>query len=212
MVIDRKLKNTFGGISKLYDEVRPSYPKEAIDKIFKVAHLSNHSIILDIISSFEEIKLLPESFDLIVSAQAFHWVKPEVGYPKVYKLLKLGGVFVLMSNLLDFNRSRFTKDLKKYFIKYCPKYHYAGYGKNNRNFKRRIKLYTKFNKIQAYSFYNRLPYSKDKLKKLLDTFSWVATLPPKQKKIFFKQIDARLSIQKEPIMIPYETELIMAVK
>ena len=47
---------------------------------------------------FEEFSASPGSFDLIYAATAFHWVDPEVGYPKVLALLKPGGVFARFAN------------------------------------------------------------------------------------------------------------------
>ncbi|NLT11574.1 MAG: class I SAM-dependent methyltransferase [Clostridiaceae bacterium] len=46
---------------------------------------------------FESALLDDESFDMIYSATAFHWIKPEIGFPKVYRLLKSGGVFAWIS-------------------------------------------------------------------------------------------------------------------
>lgn len=46
---------------------------------------------------FESALLGDESYDLIYSASAFHWIKPEVGFPKVCRLLKSGGVFAWIS-------------------------------------------------------------------------------------------------------------------
>jgi SAM-dependent methyltransferase len=43
---------------------------------------------------FQDYECPPDSFDLIYSASAFHWIPKETGYPKVYDLLKSGGVFV----------------------------------------------------------------------------------------------------------------------
>ena len=40
---------------------------------------------------FEDFSADPGSFDLVYAATAFHWVDPEVGYPKVMALLKPGG-------------------------------------------------------------------------------------------------------------------------
>ena len=42
----------------------------------------------------------PESkFNLVISATAFHWVSPEVGYPKAASVLEPGGHFARFSNL-----------------------------------------------------------------------------------------------------------------
>jgi SAM-dependent methyltransferase len=42
---------------------------------------------------FESALLGEDSFDLIYSASAFHWINPEIGLPKVCQLLRSSGVF-----------------------------------------------------------------------------------------------------------------------
>ena len=49
-------------------------------------------------SSFEEWPLAASAFDIVVSASAFHWIQPEVGYPKVDRALRDDGYFVLLWN------------------------------------------------------------------------------------------------------------------
>ena len=49
-------------------------------------------------SSFEEWPIEASAFDMVVSASAFHWIQPEVGYPKVADVLRNGGYFVLLWN------------------------------------------------------------------------------------------------------------------
>ena len=49
-------------------------------------------------SSFEEWPLAASAFDIVVSASAFHWIQPEVGYPKVARALRDDGYFVLLWN------------------------------------------------------------------------------------------------------------------
>jgi len=51
-----------------------------------------------ITSTFEDVVLQDDSYDLIYAASAFHWVEAKIGCPKVYRLLKNGGVFALFRN------------------------------------------------------------------------------------------------------------------
>ena len=51
-----------------------------------------------VISKFEDFAAESGSYDLIYSASAFHWVPEEIGYQKVYDLLKRGGVFARFAN------------------------------------------------------------------------------------------------------------------
>ena len=47
---------------------------------------------------FEELDFPPDSFDLVFSASAFHWVPEEIGYRKVFDMLKSGGAFARFAN------------------------------------------------------------------------------------------------------------------
>ena len=49
-------------------------------------------------SSFEEWPLEQSAFDIVVSASAFHWIQPAVGYPKVADALCDNGYLVLLWN------------------------------------------------------------------------------------------------------------------
>lgn len=51
-----------------------------------------------ITGKFEDVLLEENSFDLVFSATAFHWVPEEIGYPKVYSILKEGGAFARFAN------------------------------------------------------------------------------------------------------------------
>lgn len=42
-------------------------------------------------TAFEDWELAEKAFDLAISADAFHWIPPEVGYPKVARALKDSG-------------------------------------------------------------------------------------------------------------------------
>ncbi len=46
---------------------------------------------------FESVQLDENDYDLVYSASAFHWIPQEIGLPKVYRILKSGGVFAWIS-------------------------------------------------------------------------------------------------------------------
>ncbi len=48
--------------------------------------------------AFEDWPLQPGAFDLVLSAEAFHWIEPEVGYAKAAGALKEGGALALCWN------------------------------------------------------------------------------------------------------------------
>ena len=59
---------------------------------------SDHSRFSVITGKFEDAVLPEDSFDLVYSASAFHWVPEEIGYPGVLRILKPGGAFARFAN------------------------------------------------------------------------------------------------------------------
>ncbi|WP_445634424.1 class I SAM-dependent methyltransferase [Nostoc sp. DSM 114161] len=49
-------------------------------------------------TSFEEWQLKPLEFDAVLAASSFHWISPEVGYPKAANALKENGYLILLWN------------------------------------------------------------------------------------------------------------------
>lgn len=71
---------------------------------------------------FEETAFEPESYDLIYSASAFHWIPEEAGYRKVYALLKSGGAFARFANrpYKDKEREGLHEAIQKIYAVYMP--------------------------------------------------------------------------------------------
>ena len=61
----------------------------------KFSSYPNFSVIT---AAFPDISPPDNSFDLIYSATAFHWIPEEAGYTKVFALLKSGGIFARFAN------------------------------------------------------------------------------------------------------------------
>ena len=69
-------------------------------------------------SDFETFALENNSYDLIYSATAFHWIPEEVGYAKVFNLLKSGGVMALFWNHPAREEGEFETAIQKIYAKY----------------------------------------------------------------------------------------------
>jgi len=67
---------------------------------------------------FETAAFANESFDFIYSATAFHWIPEEVGYAKVFSLLKSGGVMALFWNHPAREEGEFETAIQKVYEKY----------------------------------------------------------------------------------------------
>lgn len=73
---------------------------------------------------FEDIDLDGE-YDLVYSASAFHWIPEEIGYKKVYDMLKDGGVFARFANhpFRDKEKAELSAEMDRIYAEYYCKYH-----------------------------------------------------------------------------------------
>jgi len=61
-------------------------------------NLSDYPKIQVAVGNFEEYPLAENSFDLVISGTAFHWIDPEIGYRKVAQVLRPAGTLALFWN------------------------------------------------------------------------------------------------------------------
>lgn len=71
---------------------------------------------------FEDFECDSHSCDLIYSASAFHWIPEELGYTKVFNLLKSGGVFARFANhpYKDKGRKELDSAIQTLYSIYMP--------------------------------------------------------------------------------------------
>ncbi len=135
-------KSWYSPAAEAYAKLRPRYPKDLIQRVVEVAHLSSSSKILEVgcgpgtatvafaqfggsmdclepnpefcqlarqncahypnveirNTSFEEWPLEAEKFDTVLAATSFHWIDPEIGYPKAANALRADGRLILLWN------------------------------------------------------------------------------------------------------------------
>ena len=74
---------------------------------------------------FEEIDLPENSFDLIFSASAFHWVPEQIGYEKACSLLKPGGAFARFANhpYRDKGNPALSEEIDRLYAEYYYPFH-----------------------------------------------------------------------------------------
>ncbi len=75
-----------------------------------------------ITAKFEDFKCEDNTCDLIYSASAFHWIPEELGYKKVFALLKSGGVFARFANhpYKDKGERKYIMLFKRFILYTCP--------------------------------------------------------------------------------------------
>jgi len=90
----------------------------------KFAAYPKFSVIND---RFENVEFAPDTYDLVYSASAFHWIPEDIGYSKVYSMLKSGGVFARWAN--HPYRDKFNPPLSEAIDKAYADYYYTFYKK-----------------------------------------------------------------------------------
>ena len=158
-----------------------------------------------ITSTFEDARLDDDSYDLIYSASAFHWIDAEVGCPKVMRLLKNGGAFVLFrNNAVRSNEAGIFEAVNEAY----EKHYYAHYPNHRRpidifkmtydDFLKPEEIYRgfRFNSLQEYGFtditmklYNAARmYAPDEYISLMDTMSDHRALPEHYREALYTDI------------------------
>ncbi len=74
---------------------------------------------------FEDAVLDHDTYDLVFSASAFHWVPEEIGYSKVFSILKSGGVFARFANhpFRDKGKPALSEEIDRIYKDYYYTYH-----------------------------------------------------------------------------------------
>ena len=78
-----------------------------------------------ITEKFENVSFSDSKYDLVYSASAFHWVPEDIGYSKVYAMLKSGGVFARFANhpYRDKGNKVLSEEIDKLYAKYYFQYY-----------------------------------------------------------------------------------------
>src|SRR5882724_8335849 len=86
--------------------------------------LKNYPNVQVITGAFEDAEFSTESFDLVYSATAFHWIRPEVRFAKPYDLLKPGGHLAVIhtNHVSDEKGDEFFYATQPMYEKYTSNY------------------------------------------------------------------------------------------
>lgn len=143
--------------------------------------------------AFEDVELLPQSFDLVYAATAFHWIKPEVKFIKPRKLLKEKGYLAVIgtNHVSDEKSDEFFFASQSIYKKYRPG------GNHNENF--RLKHTTELQadeideKFFSPLFFHAFPlvvtYSAKEYAQLLNTYSPTLSMEPDKRAGFLEEIE-----------------------
>lgn len=164
----------------------------------KFSDYPNFSVIT---GKFEDTTFEENSFDLVYSASAFHWIPEKIGYEKVYSMLKSGGVFARFANhpYRDKGNPALAKEIDEVYDMYYNKY----YNKKREELKEYTEEEAKegamiasrygFSDIRYALFYRERIFSAKEYIELLGTYSDHIAIEKSIRTEFFLKIEEAIN-------------------
>jgi SAM-dependent methyltransferase len=159
-----------------------------------------------LISSFEKAELSSD-YDLVIAAQSFHFIDPEIAFKKVHECLKKEGYLAIFSNFQA--RNELDRQLRRIYAKHCPAFPGEEYGTLNK-IQGRFESSGLFMPIEMRKYLRGMEYSKPRFLGLIQSTSWVSILPEETKSRLFNDLEKILT--EEQYVIPIESVLLIAKK
>ncbi len=168
-------------------------------------------------ATFESWRTQRNSFDLIFSAQAFHWVDPEIGFPKAAEALKPGGWIALFWNLpYDPNLAVFKK-IQKVYKEVAPdmerRHRRKALSKHVGDIRRDLAKHRElFSRQFLRQFIWSKTYTTQEYLDLLGTYSDHIALAPRRRARLYKAISEIIDAQGGTLRRQYTCVLAMGQK
>lgn len=250
---------TFDTVAEAYEKIRPTYPAELYEEIFRQVPLNADCTAVEVgigggqatlpflqtgwrvtavepgerlaqvcrekfgafpnfsvvVGKFEEVELTENSCELIYSASAFHWVPEEIGYRKVFSMLKPGGVFARFAchtagDQLHPGLWEAIQDLYAIYMPDSPGPKRYTMGQAQR--RAEIAEQYGFTDVRAFLYERTRRYSSREYVQLLGTYSDHIVLPDRVRQPFFQRVEQTIDRFGGEIAIPDVIELQTARK
>jgi SAM-dependent methyltransferase len=150
-----------------------------------------------ITGKFEDVTLEENAYDLVFSATAFHWVPEEIGYPKVYSILKPGGAFARFANRprISGDDPDLAQEIDVIYNDYYNKHYGVKSGAKKwfteENAKEISQIPSKygFTDIKYHIFHRTRVFTAQEYISLLGTYSDHIAIEESVRKVFFSKIE-----------------------
>lgn len=171
-------------------------------------------------SKFEDTELRQGTFDLVFSASAFHWIPEEIGYQKVFSMLKSGGAFARFANHPF--RSQENPALSEKIDELYARYYYPFHNKKPE----KLKAYTEqqakdramiaakygFEDIRYALFYRKRVFSAKEYVAVMGTYSDHIVIEDSIRNEFFSEVEKAIDALGGTIVIADTIDLQLARK
>ena len=159
--------------------------------------------------TFEQWPLQRENFDLVVSAQAFHWVDPTVRLPKTASALKRSGHLALIWNVPLISDSPLGGELDRVYRIHAPEL-IKTTPTAIIELESEINTAGLFDELHISRFLWSATYDSTRYLALLDTYSDHRLLPATTRTALFAAVGSVIDHAGGAMVVPYETALFTA--
>ena len=176
-------------------------------------NLSNFPKATILTTAFEDWQTEENAFDLVVSAQAFHWIRVEYGLSKCAAVLKEGGSLALLWQLDRSQDTAFYKATTPLFEKYLPDDPKRPKPPPSfETYRAALGASPLFSEPAVYKLEWEQSYSEEAFVKLLNTFSPHVALAPRVRESFNEEIAETIDAFGGSVTRLYRTVLLVAKK
>jgi SAM-dependent methyltransferase len=164
------------------------------------------------VGSFETWEPAGRSFDLIVCAQAWHWIDPALGASKAFGLLRPGGALALFWNVGDLEGAA-RHSFDEVYAAVAPDMARSVLRGGNRSVEPyRTSLEAAGFTISTRSYPWRERYTRVEYLELVGTHSDHSTLPPRTLAELTARLGAVIDAQGGSVTMSYQTEVVLAAR
>ncbi|MFL5277717.1 MAG: class I SAM-dependent methyltransferase [Myxococcales bacterium] len=165
------------------------------------------------ISTFEAWTGADGTFDLVISAQALHWVDPKVRYRKAHAALRAGGALALIRNEQESLEPSLRAELDDAYARYfrgVPNLAARDVDARRRELAAEIERSGLFGPVHSALFPWKARYTAREYLALLSTHSDHAVLDPRSKKGLFDAVAAAIEHHGGVLEFPYVSLALIA--
>jgi SAM-dependent methyltransferase len=166
--------------------------------------------------AFETWPIEREAFDLVLSAQAFHWIDPAFGLARAAEVLKPQGAIALVWHLDRSEHTDFYQATRPLYERFLPsdaqREHVDPLAQRAMRYHDALSQSDAFAGLTTIRHPWQRQYTGPQFLKLLQTFSNHQTLPEPAKTQFFQGMEAELARFGNVVTRHYETLLLVAHK
>jgi SAM-dependent methyltransferase len=171
-------------------------------------------------SGFEQWLMPPAArFDLVFSAQAWHWVDASIGYAKAHEVLRSRGVLALFWNRPTWEESELRGELDDIYSRHAPELHarapgYPGLTTHDldQEQEQQIRDSALFDDPDLRVYRWSLPYGSDAYVRLLTTQSDHRMLAAQVREPLLDAVRAAIDRQGGRLTVDYATTLFLTRK